>query len=244
MESTFHELSPTPFQVICPGCAADSDAPDTAFYIGAAAPVPGTAFLLGQFTCEGCGTGFDRILWPVDPTDLSGSSQSDELALEAAGLLARYEALEMGYRQEWETVAAVVSDESFGTRGIDLKECPVLPLLHRRTAADPRLLAAARAARACAVKRPACDPAGMLWAGAFKCCVTLDLERDVPERRFLHVSISHVLGLGLPSRLEATFLISLYFAPDELSRLHCREGTSWPLLHYLLPCGRVEGAGE
>jgi hypothetical protein len=103
------------------------------------APVRDTAFLLCRLKCEGCGTGFDRGLWPIDPTVFSGVLESNEP--EAAGLLARYEALEAGYRQEWEALYAVVSDEPFGTRGIDLTGCSVAPRLGRPTAADPRLLA-------------------------------------------------------------------------------------------------------
>jgi hypothetical protein len=207
------------------------------------APILDTAFVLWRFMCEACGTGFDRVLWPIDPTVLSGVPEIDDPEPEVAGLLARYEALEAGYRQEWEALYAVVSDESFGTRGIDLASCSVAPRLDRLTAADPRLLAAARAARRCAVEPPGCDPVGMLWAGAFKCCVSLDRDRGASEQLSLHLSISHVLGLGLPSRPEASFLLSLYYAPDELARLRCAEGTQWPLFHYWLPWPMVDNAG-
>jgi hypothetical protein len=206
------------------------------------APVRDTAFLLCRIECEACGTGFDRVLWPIDAAGLAGIPEINEPGPEAAGLLARYEALEAGYRQEWEALYTVVSDEPFGTRGIDLAECSVVPRPDRPTAADPRLLAAARAARRCALSHPGRDPVGMLWAGAFKCCVSLDLDRNAAGHRLLHVSISQSLALGLPSQLEAGFLTSLYYAPDELSRLRCAEGTQWPVLHYWLPWPVVESA--
>lgn len=71
-----------PFQVDCPTCGRDLDAHETSFLAGPVAPARDTAFLLCRFKCEGCGTGFDRAFWPI----------------EAAGLLARYEDLEAGYR--------------------------------------------------------------------------------------------------------------------------------------------------
>lgn len=217
----------------CPTCGRDSDAPEATFLAGPLAPILDTAYLLCRINCVDCGTGFDRALWSVDPTVFSGVLESDDP--EAAALLARYEALEAGYRQEWEALYAVVSGEPFGTRGIDLAGCSVAPRLDRLTTADPRLLAAARAARRCALKRPGRDPVGMLWAGAFKCCVSLDPDRNAAGHRLLHVSISQSLALGLPSRPEASFLLSLYYAPDELSRIRCAEGTRWPLFHYWLP---------
>jgi hypothetical protein len=57
------------------------------------------------------------------------------------------------------------------------------------------------------------------------------------------MSISQSLALGLPSQPEAGFLISLYYAPDELPRLRCAEGTQWPLFHYWLPWPMVDNAG-
>jgi hypothetical protein len=116
------------------------------------APVRDTAFLLCRLKCEGCGAGFDRAFWPIDAAGLAGFPEIDGPGPEAAALLARYEALEAGYRQEWEALYAVVSSEPFGTRGIDLAECSVAPRLSRPTAADPGLLAAARAARRCALE--------------------------------------------------------------------------------------------
>ena len=83
----------------------------------------------------------------------------------------------------------------------------------------------------------------MLWAGAFKCCVSLDVDRNAAGHCLLHVSISQTLALGLPSKLEAGFLTSLYYAPDELSRLRCAEGTQWPVLHYWFSWPIVENAG-
>jgi hypothetical protein len=100
------------------------------------------AFLLCQLKSEGCGTGFDCVIWPIDPTVFTGSPEIDEPEPNTAALLARYEALEASYRQEWDALYAVVSDEPFGTRGIDLAECSVAPRLERPTAADPRILAA------------------------------------------------------------------------------------------------------
>jgi hypothetical protein len=130
-----------PFQVDCPTCGRDSDAPEATFLAGPVALVLDTVFLLCQLKCEGCGTGFDRVLWPIEPRVLNGVPEINQPNPEAAGLLARYEALEAGYRQEWETLYAVASDGSFGTRGIDLAECSVVPRPGRPTAADPRLLA-------------------------------------------------------------------------------------------------------
>ncbi len=130
-----------PFQVDCPTCGRDSDAPEATSLAGPLAPILDTAFLLCRINCVDCGTGFDRALWPVDPTVFSGVLETDEPEPEAAGLLARYEALEASYRQEWEALYTVASDESFGTRGIDLAGCPVAPRLDRPSAADPRLLA-------------------------------------------------------------------------------------------------------
>ena len=98
-----------PFQVDCPTCGRDSDAPETSFLAGPVAPVWETAFLLCRIICEGCGTGFDRALWPVGPTVLSGILEIDHPEPEAAGLLARYEALEAGYRQELEEAEATPS---------------------------------------------------------------------------------------------------------------------------------------
>jgi hypothetical protein len=207
------------------------------------APIRDTAFLLCQFKCEGCGTGFDRAFWPIEAAGLAGIPEIDEPLPEAMGLLARYEALEAGYRAEWEALYTVASDEPFGTRGINLAECSVAPRVGRPTAADPRVLAAARAARWCALEHPGRDPVGMLWAGAFKCCVSLDLDRNVSGHCLLHVSVSQSLALGLPSQLEAGFLTSLYYAPDELPRIRCAEGTQWPLFHYWLPWPLVENAG-
>jgi hypothetical protein len=105
------------------------------------APIRDTAFLLCQFKCEGCGTGFDRAFWPIEAAGLAGIPEIDEPLPEAMGLLARYEALEAGYRAEWEALYTVASDEPFGTRGINLAECSVAPRVGRPTAADPRLLA-------------------------------------------------------------------------------------------------------
>jgi hypothetical protein len=93
------------------------------------APVRDTAFLLCRLKCEGCGAGFDRAFWPIDAAGLAGFPEIDEPGPEAAALLARYEALEAGYRQEWEALYTVTSDEPFGTRGIDLTGCPVAPRL-------------------------------------------------------------------------------------------------------------------
>jgi hypothetical protein len=129
------------FQVDCPTCGWDSDAPDTSYLAGPVAPIRDTAFLLCQLKCEGCGTGFDRAFWPIEAAGLAGFPEIDEPGPEAAGLLARYEALEAGYRQEWEALYAVISGEPFGTRGIDLAGCPVAPRLDRPTAVVPRLLA-------------------------------------------------------------------------------------------------------
>jgi hypothetical protein len=188
-----------PFQVDCPACGRDSDAPETPFLAGPLAPVRDTAFLLCRIKCEGRGAAFDRVFRPIDAAGLAGFPEIEEPKPEAAGLLARYEALEAGYRQEWEALYAVASDESFGTRGIDLAGCSVAPRLGRPTAADPRLL---------------------------------------------HVSVSQSLALGLPSQLEAGFLVSLYYAPDELARLCCAKGNRWPLFHYWLPWPIAENAGE
>ncbi len=194
------------FQVDCPTCGRDSDAPETSFLASPVAPLLDTAFLLCRLKCEACGTGFDRVLWPVEPTVLSGVPEIVEPKPEAAALLARYEALEASYRQEWDALYAVDPGHSFGTRGIDLSECSVAPRLDRPTAADPRLLVAARVARRCALEHPGRDPVGMLFAGAFKCCVSLDRDRGASEQLSLHLSISHLLGLGLPtSQRRASF---------------------------------------
>jgi hypothetical protein len=231
------------FQVDCPTCGRDSDAPETSFLTGPVDPVRETAFLLCRLKCEGCGTGFARVLWPMEPTDVPGFPERDKSEEEVAGLLARYEVLEAGYRQEWEALYTVASNEPFGTRGIDLAEClSVAPRPGRPTATDPRLLAAARAARGCALAHPGLNPVGMLWAGVFKCCVGLDLHRNAVGHRLLHVSISQSLALGFPSQLEAGFLTSLYYAPDELSRLRCAGGTQWPIFHYWLPWPMVDNA--
>ncbi|HSD51615.1 MAG TPA: hypothetical protein VLG48_09415 [Candidatus Methylomirabilis sp.] len=53
------------FQVDCPTCGRTSDAPETSFLAGPLAPVLDTSFLLCRLKCEGCGTGFDRVFWPV-----------------------------------------------------------------------------------------------------------------------------------------------------------------------------------
>ncbi len=72
-----------PFQVDCPTCGRDSDASETTFLAGTVAPVLDTVFLLCRLTCEGCVTGLDRVLWPVDPTVFSGVPEIDELEAEA-----------------------------------------------------------------------------------------------------------------------------------------------------------------
>ncbi len=66
----------------CPTCGRDSDGPETSFLAGPVAPVLDIAFLLCRIKCEACGTGFDRALWPVEPSVLSGVPESD--APEAA----------------------------------------------------------------------------------------------------------------------------------------------------------------
>jgi hypothetical protein len=65
----------------------------------------------------------------MEPTLLSGIPEIHEPEPEAAGLLARYEALEAGYRQERKALYAVACDKPFGTRGINLAECSVAPRL-------------------------------------------------------------------------------------------------------------------
>jgi hypothetical protein len=71
-----------PFQVDCPACGRDSDAPETSFLAGPVAPVRDTAFLLCQFKCEGCGTAFDRVFRPIDPRVLAGIPEIDDLGVE------------------------------------------------------------------------------------------------------------------------------------------------------------------
>ena len=67
-----------PFQVDCPTCGRDSDAPETSFLTGPVAPVWETAFLLCRITCEGCGTEFDRAFWPIEAAGLAGIPEIDE----------------------------------------------------------------------------------------------------------------------------------------------------------------------
>ncbi len=69
----------TPFQVDCPTCGRDSDAPKATFLAGPVAPVPNTTFLLCRINCEGCGTGFDRVLWPMDEVGLPPQERSSTL---------------------------------------------------------------------------------------------------------------------------------------------------------------------
>jgi hypothetical protein len=235
------QADPHPFRVFCPSCGADSDTEGQDFTVDTPAFVPHGDLMLSEIGCLTCKEKFDICFWPVDHESLSRSLVAGGDPLHSAdpqilAVLDRYERLVEASRREWEGYYERGWDKEVGQHGMDLSQEYVAPQTTRLTAANARVLGACRGLRKAVSGHPGEDPVAILQLGPFNCALTLELAPGPPLPYNLHLSVSHSLLLGTLNDLEATFLVSLFFSPEERSSLLREEGQHAPVTHFRLPC--------
>jgi hypothetical protein len=224
-----------PFHVICPTCGRDSDAEDAEFILSVGIPLPGSEFLLADLTCVACDLRLERALWPVDGEALLAHLDPESIQPENRAVAERYAALRAGYEEVWERLAETRPSDPRALPRLDLTAARIVVSDTRQSVVDARVLAAAQACRAVALRQSGAPPAGVLLAGPFRCTCSVDHRTDGEPGAALHLSVSHAMGLGRVSPLEGALLTGLYFTAGERGHLVERPGVTTPCTHWWCP---------
>ena len=65
------------FQILCPACKRDSDAPDVEFLLTAVAILEQSEFVLAESVCGACEARLDVAVWPIDGPALLAEAGGD-----------------------------------------------------------------------------------------------------------------------------------------------------------------------
>lgn len=143
-----------PFQILCPACGRDSDAPDVEFLLTAVAILKQSEFVLMESVCGACEARLDIAVWPMDGPAILAETGERMVAIgpEGVALLDRYLGKVAEYRREWKRLTAEERPGPVSQYGIDLTDVRIAPAETRRTTVDSPVLAAAQACRAVALQ--------------------------------------------------------------------------------------------